>query len=369
MIIRSEEIKKLCSTIKPAIDAKSFSILTEVVQLKAVDDSLIVSVTNTEYVVKATLPIKGVEEFNATVKAETFIKLIDSITTESIEFKIDKTNLIIKGNGTYKIPLIFDGSEMLEVPKIDIENITQEFSISSDILRSINTYNSKELQKGTILRPIQNMYYVDEKGAITFTSGACVNSFNLEKPISILLTGKVVKLFNLFDPNTNVNFELGFDKLTDTVVQTKVRFTSQTVCITAIINNDDFLKNSVPVAPIRDRVSKVYPYQIVLDKNGLLQALERISLFINDGEFVKLVAYSDRINIADISGENSEDLAYENGSSNIEDSYTMVINLIDLRITIANCFGTDVSIGFGDREAILIMNGNIKYIIPENYEA
>ena len=369
MIIRSEEIKKLCSTIKPAIDAKGFSIITEVVQLKTSDDVLFVLLTNNEYFVKATLPIKGVEKFNATVKAETFIKLIDSITTESIEFKLDNTNLIIKGNGTYKIPLIYDGSDLLEVPEIEIENITQEFGVSSDILRSINTYNSKELQKGTILRPIQNMYYVDEKGAITFTSGACVNNFNLEKPISILLSGKVVKLFNLFEPNINVNFELGFDKVTDSVLQTKVRFTSNLVCITAIINNDDFLKNSVPVSPIRDRVSKVYPYQILLDKGSLLQAIDRISLFINDSEFVKLVAYSDRITISDISGENSEDLAYENGSSNIENSYTMIINFVDLRITIANCFGTDVSISFGDEEAIMIANGNIKYIIPENYEA
>ena len=49
---------------------------------------------------------------------------------------------------------------------------------------------------GVVSNPIQRLYYMDERGAVTFTSGACINNFTLEKPVKILLNNKLVKLFN-----------------------------------------------------------------------------------------------------------------------------------------------------------------------------
>ena len=50
--------------------------------------------------------------------------------------------------------------------------------VDSEVLKSISHYNVKELAKGIIINPdIQKLHYVDEKGALTFTTGACVNNF------------------------------------------------------------------------------------------------------------------------------------------------------------------------------------------------
>ena len=156
MIIRTDDIKSMCAKIAPALDTNNYSVLTEVLQIVVENNIMDVAVTNKEYYVNVRFPLTGVDNFRAAVKASLFIKLVEHITTETIELSIKNNNLIIKGNGTYKIPLVYDDDKLIELPKIEIQNVTNKFSISGEILRSINIYNSKELQKGTILKPVQN---------------------------------------------------------------------------------------------------------------------------------------------------------------------------------------------------------------------
>ena len=75
-------------------------------------------------------------------------------------------------------------------------------------------YNVKELAKGIISNPdIQKLHYVDDKGALTFTSGACVNNFNLPKPIKILLNNKIVKLPRLRSNDKALYFVYGNNQI------------------------------------------------------------------------------------------------------------------------------------------------------------
>ena len=223
MIIKTEILKKYGNIILQAVDNNELSLLTETLELKTENDFLYMSVTNKEYYAQVKLGLNQAEDLHATVNANLFLKLVSQITTSDIELDIKDTSLMVKGNGTYKLPLIFDGSELLNLPTIDIKNKINEFDVNSDILNSILQYNSKELLKGTISRPVQRLYYVDEKGCITFTSGACVNNFDLAQPLRILLNDKIVKLFKLFQ-NTSVKVTLGHDPISDTIIQTKIRF-------------------------------------------------------------------------------------------------------------------------------------------------
>ena len=56
------------------------------------------------------LPVTGDNGFHATVNAALFLKLIPQITTDNIELNIKDNLLIVRGNGTYKLPLIYEGS-------------------------------------------------------------------------------------------------------------------------------------------------------------------------------------------------------------------------------------------------------------------
>jgi hypothetical protein len=242
-------------------------------------------------------------------------------------------------------------------------------NIASGILHSILQYNSKELQKGSIVRPVQKLYYVDEKGAITFTTGACVNNFALEKPISILLNNKLVKLFKLFKEG-DVNFTLGYDAISDDTIQTKVKFENSSVSITSVLSCDDTLLRSVPVAGIRGRAEDSYENQVNISKDALIQTINRLMLFIQNGTREVIRPYSkfefkkDEVVIWDAKRENCESVAYVGGEA-VKDNYTAVIDLTDLKLTLESCTESYVTVKYGNSQAVVISRGNVSNVIPE----
>ena len=371
MVIRIEEIQSACSKILAAVDSNSVSALTETLQLTTRGKELFLNVTNNEYFAKVKLEMKEPVEFNATVNANLFLKLISQITTETIELSVTETALILKGNGTYNLPLIFDGDKLMELPEIIINNPTTSFSIDSSILQSILQFNSKELSKGIISRPIQKLYYMDELGAITFTTGACVNSFSLEKPVKVLLNDRLVKLFKLFKDGP-VNFTLGYDTLADGVIQTKVRFESEDISLTAILSCDDTMLQSYPVNAVRARANSDYPYSVNISREQLIQTINRLLLFTSaNGARDIINPYStfefkpDRVVVWDTHHENFEEVFYTNTRCEVEDAYTTMFDFKDFRTTLENCSEQYVTLNFGDEQALVVARGNVRVVIPE----
>lgn len=366
MIIDSEKLKNVCQKILTAVDSNELSVITETLELKTVNNILYMNVTNKEYYCSVKLDMNTVEAFHATVNANVFLKLVSQITTSDIELAVDSNVMTVKANGTYKLPLIFENTELLELPEITIQNKVKQFSISGDILNSILTYNSKELLRGTISKPIQKMYYVDEQGAITFTSGACVNSFTLAEPVRLLFNSRLVKLFKLFS-DTQLVFTLGYDSLDNSMIQTKVCFETDDIKLTSILSCDDTLLNSVPVSAIRGRANNIYDYSVNIDKNLLLQCINRLALLTSAKNTLKPYSTfnfsTDKVRIWDVDKENFEDVFYT--GSQIAGDYEATLDLLDLKAVVENCTEQYITVNFGDHQAFVVARGCIKNIIPE----
>lgn len=371
MIIRIEKLQNACKNILTAVDSNTLSAITETLELVTVDNYLYMNVTNREYFAQVKIDIGEVVDFHATVNATLFLKLISQITTDTVELNIKDNYVVVVANGTYKLPLIFDGDKLLELPEIEIKNVTNEFEIDSDILTSILQYNSKELLKGTIARPVQRLYYVDEKGAITFTSGACVNSFNLPQEVKLLFNDRLVKLFKLFD-GSKVNLKIGYDNISEDIIQTKVSFTSPDIKLTAILSCDDSLLSKVPVSAIRGIATAEYPYSININKEYLLQAISRLLLFntlSGSRDIVKpysiLEFGKDSVTIYDVKKENKEIVNYNNTVLDIDEPYTAILDLPELKATLETCNEPYLNINFGNNTSIVLTRGRITNVIPE----
>lgn len=368
IVIKTEELKDISSKILTAVDSTELSIITETLEMKAKGNELVVSVTNREYFVEVKMKLPTEYDFHATVNANTFLKLISQITTESIELETVGNTLKIKGNGVYKLPLIFDGEELLKLPRIEIENKTTEFNVSADVLNSILYYNSKELTKGSIVNPIQKLHYVDELGAATFTSGACINSFTLPSPVKLLLNNRLVKLFKLFKDG-DVHFTLGFDALSEEITQTKVQFMNDVVTLTAILSCDDSLLAKFPIQAVRGRANDDYAYTVSLDKSALIQTINRLTLFNNMSNVVAknygtFKFTKEHLTVFDANGENYEVVNYAN-DTNVDSEYEMKLNLVDLKATLDTCVESHLCLSFGNGQAVVISRGYIKNVIPE----
>ena len=368
MIIKLKELQNVCSDILTAVDSNELASITETLALNVKDNILTLSVTNREYFVTFTLPVQE-SNFEATVNAELFLKLISQMSTDTVTLTISQTNLILEGNGKYKIPMIYDNESLLKLPEINIDNVTTEFDLDGNILESILVHNTKQLSMGIISKLIQKLYYVDEKGALTFTSGACINKFTLPKPVKLLFNKRIVNLFKLFK-DKNVHFSLGYDSLKDDIIQTKVRFQTDNICLTAILSCDDTLLNSVPVNAIRGRAENVYPYSIVINKNLLKDTINRMRLFVTDSKnatsYAKFNMNSDYMILSDLKEENTEKIMYDNSLDSLkEQPYVFACDLNDLSAVLDTCFESNVRISFGDSQAIVITRGNIINVVPE----
>lgn len=370
MILKSKNFKETCQIILNAVDGSELSTLTETLELKTRGNVLYLSTTNKEYYASVKFQLDHEEDFHASVNANLFLKLISAITSDDIELTVYDTYLNVKANGNYKIPLIFENDRLMEVPAITIDNKMVEMNLSSSILESIVNYNSSQLNIGTIARPVQKMFYVDQEGCITFTSGACVNSFTLEKPIKVLFNLRLVNLFKLFKGQM-VKFTLGYDPISETIVQTKVSFETSNILLSAVTGCDDSLLSQVPVDAIRGRANKDYPDTVVFNVAALREAIDRLLLFsAGYGSKENLKPYSafefvaDKVTIYDTNKENMEVLKYQNGTT-LTEPYTMTLDLVEFKKILDKCTEQYVTLNFGDGKACVVTRGSIKNVLPE----
>jgi len=365
MIIKTQSLQEVCKGIMDAVDASNNVLVTETLELKSTQGKLFLSVTNREYFVTVSLDINTDEEIHAVISASLFLQLVSKITTDSIELVIKDNALVVKGNGSYKFPLIFDGDALLELPRITIDEVTSTFAISNDILQDILRYNTKELQKSGIRKPVQKMFYIDEFGAITFASGACINNFSLETPVKLLLSEKLVKLFKLFTTET-VSLSVGFNLISGSITQTRIKLKNDSVELTAITNNEDSLIDSVPVKAIRGLATTSYPHKVIFNKQAMLDALGRLSIF-SKKDVVTLYTYLEfsdsELKVYDTRKDNFETIQLE--QSNVEEPYMCILNMNDFKITLESQKEEFVTMRFGNHKAVSVEKTKIINLLPE----
>lgn len=364
MIIDTKKFKEVCSTILVAIDNSELSNLTEALELKVIDKTLYLNVTNKEYFISVKFELDHEEEFNATVNAITFLKLISNITSNSIELQLKDTYVLVKANGNYKIPLIFDGDKLLQLPEIKINNKTLNMNISGTILNSILIYNSKELMKKTVNGILNKVYYIDNQGCITFTTGACVNNFTLEKPVKLLLNDRIVRLFKLFK-NDMVEFNLGYDPISNEIIQTKIEFITKTIELKAIVGYNDEVINSVPANEIRKKVEFNYPYSIVINKDELIEALNRLSILTpkNSIPYCVMECGNNELTIYDINKQNSEIIKFDE-DLNLDTPYSLTLDSNDLKPILSSIPEEYITFEFGDNNSVIIKRPSVFNLLP-----
>ena len=208
------------------------------------------------------------------------------------------------------------------------------------------------------------MYYLDSKGCITFTSGACVNKFDLDTTVSMLLDEKLVKLFKLFS-GLDIDFKYGKDSV-DGTIQTKIRLTSDTVELTAIINSDETLFDVVPKDTIRNMAYEHYNNSIIIDKQAVIDALERILLFpVNTlSHYGTFVFKKDSVSISSLNQSNLENIYYSN-SIDIDEDYTATLDLEELVTILSGMKTQSITVNFGNHKSFVFSENHIYNIVPE----
>lgn len=375
MVINTQTLQEKCKKIVDVIGSTDKK--TESLELKCEDNEFTLSFTNKEFYVKIVTAVDQPDNFRVIVEAKKFLSLVAKTTSETITLKyVDKENekyLSMKGNGNYKFPVALNAitGEMGTVPVIGIDNVVNEFTIPNTVLQSILKYNAKIFTTGESLGRFPYLY-VDEKGAITIVNSACINSFTLEQPVAIYLTEKLVKLFKLFKAE-DVGFELGYDEVANGIIQQKIRLSEEGLTLCIILTTDKQITNNFPAEKLRAVADRVSPHTVVVAKDALVDALDRLSLFKSElkdsaNGAIRLVFGIDGVTVEDYTKNNSEVVDYANACETLSiaevHEYEALFNPKDLSLILDNCEDTYLTLSFGSG-ALFITKANIKNIIPE----
>jgi DNA polymerase III sliding clamp (beta) subunit (PCNA family) len=374
MILKTKAFQEVVNKILVAVSIDKAAANLE---LAAKDTRLYLRVTNREWYCACAFDLEEPTDFRAVVDANLFLNLISGINTEEFELTINDTNVAVKaGKSSYKLAMIYENDQLMKLPviKLEPEQITVNMPVAHDILMSILNVNGKEIQKAKRLdvNELQRYYYIDETGCFTFTTGACVNAFTLEKPIKLLLTDKVVKLFKLF--NSDVWLSYGHLVNADNSLQPIVAFQTENVYVASRLLNDEtcIQKIKAPCEAMKKLVKENYDHNLVLSASDMSAAISRLLMFHKnssakaDLSFVPAtVDFSNtELTITDVSGENKEVITIENGSVT-PGGYSMGVNLIDLKSVLDSCKNEHITMNCGNKKSIIVNRGTISNVIAE----
>ena len=374
MILKTKNFQEAANKILLAVGVDKAAANLE---LAARDTKLYLRVTNREWYCAVAFDLENPIEFRAVVDANLFLNLISGISTEEFELEIKDTVVVVKaGKSSYKLAMIYENDQLMKLPiiKLDPEQITVSMGISNDILMSILNVNSREVQKAkkVEVNELQRYYYIDETGCFTFTTGACINAFTLEKPIKLLLTDKVVKLFKLFGSDAFLTY--GHIVNADNSLQPIVVFQTEDVYVATRLLSDEtcIQKVKAPCDAMKALAKEAYEHNLVLSATDLSAAISRLLMFHKnssakaDLSFVPAsVEFSNtELTISDLSGDNKEVVTIENGSSTAG-GYSMGVNLIDLKAVLDSCKNEHITVNCGNHKSIIVCRANISNVIAE----
>lgn len=378
MILQVEKFQEVCRYIASAVDTDSALknlAFIDAVELVAQGKELRLNVTNGEYYVSVSLPLDEDASMRAVVDAKLFLALISKITTKTVELTTVENALVVKANGTYKFPLKFDVDSMLTLPKVDVNNPTSTFTINGDTLASILDNNTREVNPLATAKKCR-YYYFDNAGCLTFTSdasSACVNNFNVDTTVKLMLTIKLVKLFKLFKSG-DVAVTLGFEDVGG-VAQTRVKFVQEGVEVTSILQNDQALISSVPATAIRGVANQVFENTISFDKKDFMDAIDRLllldsSISLNKG--VGVLSFDEtsvtlydhrRAHSKDDMASNSEVIAYTAGT--VATPCTLNLRLDKVKEILMGTDAQMFNLCFGNTKAVAISFGNVRNVLSQ----
>lgn len=208
------------------------------------------------------------EEMDITVDADKFSKLIAKVTSEDIDLTVTDSVLVVKANGTYKIPLISDEEGLVSFPNIVFEaEVENDIKLSS--IMSAYNINRSALAK-TLEQPSLTGYYCGDKVITTDANVITFNDFNMlgnDEPA--LISAQLMQLLTL---NKDENIKWGFNKKTS-----EFCFLSSDIMIVGpmLEGIEDF-----PAEQVMAYLDEAFPSNCKVPKELLLSVLDRLALFI-----------------------------------------------------------------------------------------
>ena len=353
LTVSAENFKALVSKAYKGVGNNKIIPLTQLMCIQAKNGVLTIitsDFSNTHYLYVKQSGVEG--DFYVTVMAEQFTKLIGKLTCDKITLEVDGPKLKVSGNGTYLIALQYDemGNAIqypdplaeLGTPVEDTQNTT--ITVIKNILTSL-----KSSLAITMEYPYLTGYYVGDK--ICATNGDEMGIYNT--PVlkeATLVFPLVFDLLSFADVDN-----ISIDRYDDGVIV----FTAGDMVVYS--HEMEGIEN-YPTEALNDYLDTDMPSTCDLSKNSLLQALDRLSLFVGDldDNAIKLQFGKKSLHINSMASTGEEDIVYV---SNKGEVFECMVDLNSFVNQIKSQSTDTVTIQYGDENVLKLVDTNIVKII------
>lgn len=242
--------------------------LTSLISLSVKDQIFTLTTTDaTNYFYVSAPGLCPVDDFEFSVFADTFVRLIQKMTSEKVTLSLDGNVLIIEGNGTYKMELpLNEVGKPIVFPNKLTEEGTKVCSVSVQTFKNIvNTHKASVAVD--MQNPVLTNYYFGEDCVIT--SNKKVICYKEEEVLPNYLLNPITldMLTSLGDCDVEV-FEtesaLLFKTKIDVIYSPKVQGVE-----------------TFPIVPIKNLITQQFDSRFSVSRKAILDVLDRIGLFVS----------------------------------------------------------------------------------------
>lgn len=291
------------------------------------------------------------EELHLVVMAENFAKLVSKMTSENINLEYeDNTFTVSGGRSNYKIelPLDVDGSLIKLVSPEVSGKVGKTVKLTS--IKNILT-TAKSSLATTLNEPCYTAYYIGESVLSTDTYKiCCIKEKLLDKPV--LISSDTMDLLDLAEAD-----------LKCTMSGDSIKFETDDGLYSLSTKTYDGIE-SYSVDAISQLVESEFKSYCVLNKNDMLQALDRLALFVGsyDRNVINISFDAEQLVMTNKAQAGTEIVDYASEDKGVEFNCSIDIELLMSQIKAAPndeiklYYGLDNCIKIADDSTIQIIS-------------
>ena len=351
--LKTEKLQELVSrSIKGCANNKMIPI-TGLMSIELSEHRLTLATTDaTNYLFISEDKIDG-EDFSVVVQAETFSKLISRMTSENVTLELVGEYLNVKGNGDYKIELPLDEEgEPIKFPRpldsVDIKTVEANYTVKLTTIRQLLTVNKPALETSAD-GSCYTGYYSGESVVTTDSYKICGTGIKLfDEPILIR-----PEMMDLLDVMSSEDVRVYIDN--DTIIFATPDCVVYGKTLEGI---EDY-----QIDAISGLLDLDFPSECSMSKDLLLQALDRLSLFVGpyDKNGIYLTFTREGMLISSKKSSGTEIIPYK--TSKDFNEFTCCINIEMLQSQIKAHTLDEITVQYGLDNALKIVDGNVTQII------
>lgn len=349
--IKTSELQDMVGKVIKCSSNNKLIPLTSLMNIKVDSNILTIATTDaTNYFYSRKADKVDCEDFEVSVMADLFTKLVQKTTADEIKLEINGGIMNVKGNGTYKVELPLDeNGNSIKFPKKIADDFREEAgSIKLSTIKNIINANKPSLAVNMEF-PALTCYYCGDKVITSDRKKICSTDIKVfEKPM--LITSTLMELLG----------SVSVEDIEVTLTDSDVVFISGNDTIYAPITDG---VETFPVNAILGLVSSAFASSCKVSKTAILNIIDRLALFVSayDKHGIYLTFNNEGIMFSSKKSSGQELITYV--ESNNFAPYTCCIDIEMLRSQVATCEDDIIEIHYGSDNAIKLVNKNIIQII------